>query len=368
MSHNKLRTEKNCLNCGHTVEERYCPQCGQENIELHDAALHLFIHFVQDVFHYDGKFWHTLRGLIRKPGFVAAEYIDGKRMHNFHPIRFYFFTSTVFFLLLFYMVKLDDGNGNHNPAMELNRRMYFLKKEKEHRIGNADTVEINRLIETLQHSLDSANGIVDTLVPGIHFGPAKVIGDSLAPVIELGPASVEADDTFKLEEMGWLGKMLKKRNSELEKEYEAKNPGDTNASTRAILAELFHKLPQLIFLSLPFFAFFLKILYFRAKRRLYVEHLIFSIYQYSYLYFMLAVLMLINWVTGKIGNDNIDSFVDYIRIFIILYLFVYLMLAMKRFYIGRWRYLLPKYFILMFLMMFTILGLGTVVGLVTYLL
>jgi len=353
MSHNKLRTEKDCLNCGHTVEERYCPQCGQENIELHDSWWHLFIHFIQDLFHYDGKFWHTFRTLIRKPGQVAAEYIDGKRVLNIQPIRFYFFTSTVFFLMLFYMVNLDEPKVNQNPATQLSKRMYYLKKEKEHRIGSADTLEINKLIKSLQFSIDSMNGErSDTLKPGI-------IVDSIYG---------EIDTANSLENLGWLGRMLDKRTEERKKEYEEKNPGDSNAIFTEPLKELFHKLPQLIFLSLPFFAFFLKVLYFQAKRRLYVEHLIFSIYQYSYLYAMLTVYLLINWIAGKVKSDVFNNIADLARGFIIIYLFIYLILAMKRFYVSRWRYLLPKYFILMFLMLFTILGLGAVVALVTYLL
>jgi hypothetical protein len=356
MSHNKLRDEKTCLNCGHTVEERYCPNCSQENIELHDSAFHLFIHFVQDIFHYDGKFWHTFRVLIRKPGQVAAEYIDGKRMLNIQPIRFYFFTSTLFFLLFFYVINLDNTVFNHNPAAELNKRMYFLKKEKEHRTGSADTLDINKLIESLQCSIDSIDG-------------ANGLGrDTLETGVIVDPTYGESDTTGLLDSLGWLGRMLDKRNKERKKEFEEKNPGDTDASNNELIKELLHKLPQLIFLSLPFFAFFLKILYFRAKRRLYVEHLIFSIYQYSYLYAMLSVFLLINWASSKINSDAFDTIADYGGIFIIIYLFIYLMLAMKRFYVGRWRYLLPKYFILNFLMVVTIICLALLVGTVTYLL
>ncbi len=157
MSHTKLRIEKNCLNCGHTVEERYCPNCGQENIELHDSTFHLVLHFVQDIFHYEGKTWHTLRSLIRKPGLVAAEYLAGKRVHNIQPIRLYFFTSTIFFLLLFYYVRPDHSRDTQNPLTELNKRLYNLKKEKEHRAGTPDTVQLNILIHTLKISIDSLN-------------------------------------------------------------------------------------------------------------------------------------------------------------------------------------------------------------------
>ena len=352
MSHNKLRTEKNCLNCGHTVEERYCPNCGQENIELHDSALHLFLHFVQDIFHYEGKTWHTLRNLIRKPGLVAADYIDGKRMVNIQPIRFYFFTSTIFFILLFYTVNLDDPSLNHNPVAELDRRMYFLKKEKQHHIGNADTIEINNLISILQCEIDS-----------LHVA----IGDTFDPKLVVDPG-FEVDEKENLDSLGWLERTFKKRAEERKKEFEEKNPGDTNAGSRNFIEELIHKLPQLIFLSLPFFAFFLKILYFRAKRRLYVEHLIFSIYQYSYLYAMLTIFLLLNMLSDKLNSDTFDNFADYGKGFIILYLFIYLMLAMKRFYVGRWRYLIPKYFILMFMMSITLLCLAVLVAGVAYLL
>ena len=167
MSHNKLRTEKNCLNCGDTVEERYCPNCGQENIELHDSALHLLIHFVQDIFHYDGKWWHTLRGLIRKPGLVAAEYLDGKRVINIQPIRFYILASTVFFLLLFYIVKPEKSSEKDNPVVELKKRMYFLKKEKKERAITGDTVEINALIESLQCEIDSLRPPEPEPAPGV---------------------------------------------------------------------------------------------------------------------------------------------------------------------------------------------------------
>jgi hypothetical protein len=353
MSHNKLRTEKSCLNCGHLVEERYCPNCGQENIEIHDSTFHLLLHFVQDIFHYDGKLWHTFRNLIRKPGLVAADYLDGKRVHNIQPIRFYFFTSTLFFLLLFYFVNPDKEEVHQNPYAELNKRMYFLKKEKEHHAGHADTLEVNKLIKTVQFSMDSLK---------------KASGDTTDSDVVLDLGDAVSNNPENLDSMGWFERILYKRTEERRKEVEEKNQGDGGAAFRDLAIEMFHKLPQLIFLSLPFFALFLKMLYFRSKRRMYVEHLIFSIYQYSYLYALLIIFLLINYVTAAIGSDNVNNIAGYIRGFIILYLFIYLMLAMKRFYVGRWRYLLPKYFILMFLMSITILCLAALVGVATYLL
>jgi hypothetical protein len=359
MSHNKIRTEKNCLNCGETVEERYCPNCGQENIELHDSALHLFIHFVQDIFHYDGKWWHTLRGLIRKPGLVAAEYLDGKRVINIQPIRFYILTSTVFFLVLFYIFKPDENTGNHNPIVELNKRMHFLKKEKKERAIKGDTLEINALIETLQCEIDSLNpSESDT-------STARTENNNTN--FNFGLGTEESNTPDNLDSLGWFERFLLKRTEERRKEVEEKHQGDTNQGWTDLLVEVFHKLPQLIFLSLPFFAFFLKLLYFHSPRKLYVEHLIFSIYQYSYLYFLLTCFVILSWITDKTGNETLSDTVGYLNGFLTLYLFIYLALAMKRFYGGRKRYLILKYGILMFMMFFTLLFLFILIAVVTFL-
>ncbi|RYZ28031.1 MAG: DUF3667 domain-containing protein [Chitinophagaceae bacterium] len=77
VSHQPERKEKNCLNCGATVAGRYCQACGQENIVHKQSAWGLITHFVYDIFHFDGKFFDTLKRLLFKPGLVPKEYIAG---------------------------------------------------------------------------------------------------------------------------------------------------------------------------------------------------------------------------------------------------------------------------------------------------
>ncbi len=45
MGHSRLRTDNHCLNCGTTVQERYCSHCGQENLEPKESLWHLIRHF-----------------------------------------------------------------------------------------------------------------------------------------------------------------------------------------------------------------------------------------------------------------------------------------------------------------------------------
>src|SRR5205085_3367447 len=61
----------------------------------------LIRHFLYDLFHFDGKFFDTVKNLLTKPGIIAMEYTHGKRTKYLDPVRMYLFTSAVFFLVFF---------------------------------------------------------------------------------------------------------------------------------------------------------------------------------------------------------------------------------------------------------------------------
>mgnify|MGYP003521863268 FL=1 len=77
-----------------------------ENIEPREKFRHMLAHFVFDLFHFDGKFFSTMKALLLKPGFLSAEHLKGRRADYLHPIRLYIFTSA-FFFLFFFAVKTD---------------------------------------------------------------------------------------------------------------------------------------------------------------------------------------------------------------------------------------------------------------------
>jgi len=81
---------------------RYCHVCGQENVEPKESFWHLLTHFFNDITHFDGKFFITLKDLLFKPGFLSKEYMIGRRASYLNPVRMYVFTSAIFFLLFFF--------------------------------------------------------------------------------------------------------------------------------------------------------------------------------------------------------------------------------------------------------------------------
>ncbi|MCY7293029.1 MAG: DUF3667 domain-containing protein [Ferruginibacter sp.] len=133
MSHLNERQGKNCLNCNTEVAGRYCQYCGQENIETKETVWHLVSHFFQDITHFDGKFFSTLKYLFTKPGFLSKEYMIGRRASYVNPVRMYVFTSAFFFLIFFSIMKVDKNaiindvtkNGKTYPQIEAMDSLVF---------------------------------------------------------------------------------------------------------------------------------------------------------------------------------------------------------------------------------------------------
>ncbi len=350
MSHQKLRIEKNCLNCGHSVEDRYCSHCGQENVEIRDSTAHYILHYLQDLFHYDGRVWHTIRNLLLKPGQVAIEYLDGKRRHNVEPIRLYVFASSVFFLFLFFRLSSIDLSTADEHEVTYSKRMFFLLEEKKRVAGTPDTVYVNRLIQSLSRSG------ADTVALNL---PDTIKNNLQLDVFDPKPDSTAYEPGF----WGWLQQRIDLKAEELKREHE----GDDVEATTAFLDEVYHKLPQLLFLSMPFFALLLKLLYWRNPRRRFVEHFIFSTYHYAFLFLLMAFYLLLHYAMDKAHLPAEGWWLDAAKAFAIFYPFTYLFLAMKRFYQDGPGKLLLRYLTLLFLSLVMILILFLLIAFITFL-
>ena len=116
----KLREDKRCENCGHFVEKRFCPECGQENIETRQSFFHLIKHFAGDFVHYDGKFWKTIWYLLFYPAKLTKEYMAGKRNCYVNPVKLYIFISFITFFLLAVLPELSEKTeANQEAATEM---------------------------------------------------------------------------------------------------------------------------------------------------------------------------------------------------------------------------------------------------------
>ena len=68
-----------CKNCDTPLEARYCPHCGQRNIELDRPLLELLGEALRENLDVEGRVARTLWTLIRRPGVLTSEFLAGRR-------------------------------------------------------------------------------------------------------------------------------------------------------------------------------------------------------------------------------------------------------------------------------------------------
>jgi len=105
---------KVCVNCKHTVNEKFCPNCGQPaNLKRIDK--HYIIHEIQHLLHFEKGFLYTVKELFIRPGFVIKTYINENRTKLIKPIPFLIFTSLIYTLVNNYF-HVEEGIVNFNGA------------------------------------------------------------------------------------------------------------------------------------------------------------------------------------------------------------------------------------------------------------
>ena len=294
MSHH-LRKEKNCLNCGAEVSDRYCSHCGQENLIPKDTLGHLIQHFLSDITHYDSKFLISLRDLIFKPGFLTTEYLNGRRARYLNPVRMYFFISFVFFVVLFAQETGGDKAIDLSDQQNMNVAKQYLADSLRQSIQNRKTALANgkvrdSLIREIALKLDTtvlgpdttesigfslgSRGFVFTLVENKYKNLAEY--DSIQKTMP-----VEQRD-------GVIGRLF------IRKVIRLKN-GSTKHNQITVREEFLHNVPRLMFILLPLFALLL-MLFYHSKKFTYPAHLIFSIHFHSFAFLLLLTMSLLNLI------------------------------------------------------------------------
>jgi len=88
-----------CLNCDFLFEGHYCPQCGQKaetgRLRLGELVRDLVAHWLE----LNSTVLNTVIGLMRSPGKVCLEYVQGRRVRYVPPLR-YFLTILAGIVLL----------------------------------------------------------------------------------------------------------------------------------------------------------------------------------------------------------------------------------------------------------------------------
>lgn len=264
-----------CPNCSDPTNAPYCPSCGQRRVERRVSLRRMLGEAIEDQLSLNAALPRTVRVLLFRPGQLSLEYLAGRVQRFIPPFRLYLVTSVVFFLLLSFVAQ---------------REQVF----KVHVDGELAT--------------DST-----AAAAGADVGAA---GDSAGSGYRWGGEMRRLDTRWPL-----LDEVLNRRLDELRRM-------EPNEAANQVGAEALRRAPTAMFLLLPIFAAFLKLLYIRRKR-FYVDHFVFGLHTHAFAFVLFTIMLLASTTWVSIGA--------------LAWLALYVYLAMKRFYAQGWIKTLIKY-------------------------
>lgn len=314
------RKENNCLNCGTILEGKFCHNCGQENLELRESFGHMMNHAISDYFHFDQKFFHTLKPLLFKPGYLTNEYMAGRRASYLHPVKMYIFISIVYFLLLFQSsqpvtVQADRQVANKGMNDTVNAAIKRIENDK-----NLSAAQKKAII-------DSGDKVVTD------YGIIKVTEDKkdektkkwgwFRPTTEDTSYEEYIANQKKLPQAKRNGFITHQWNKKVLRYYDEYGP----RSKEVFTDELKHNVPKMMFLLLPIVALILKVTFYRSKKY-YVEHLIYTFHLHCFLFLFLGIVILIQLVLPA----SLHAVNEWIGLFSTLYVIWYLYRSLRVMY------------------------------------
>jgi hypothetical protein len=243
---------------------------------------------MEDVLDFDSRFMRTLKPLLFKPGRLTRDYMDGRRFRYAPPMRLYIFSSIVFFLLAALL---------SSDAIQIN--------------GDAEVDNPGFELEDIQFNdqpWDRETNPVD-----IKWFP------------------------------GWLNDSI---NDEIEGSPQKAKQISENPNL--IVDKILDILPATMFILLPVVALIFKFWYLFAKRY-YVEHLIFSLHNHSFIFASLVVILLAG-VAGDLltsrGYETATVVIEWLSILIFVWIPVYLLISLRVVYQQGWLLTLGKYLVI----------------------
>jgi hypothetical protein len=285
----KLAGSTRCLNCGTDLKGPFCYYCGQPDRNFMRFFPALLRDLMEDLLDLDSRFMRTIKPLLFKPGKLTRDYMQGRRFRYAPPMRLYIFSSIVFFLLATLLssglISTDavDENGDHVHSTTVDAQ----DMQQVEEALSALPPDIRKQIDIDPALEESASGDEDThgfSVEDIEFND-KPWNRETNPV-----------------DVRWFPDWLNDRiNDEIE--GSPQKAEQINENPNLIIDKIFDILPATMFILLPVVALIFKFWYLFAKRY-YVEHLIFSLHNHSFLFVSLTLILLLNMAGTMLGNNG----------------------------------------------------------------
>jgi len=350
-------TRSRCQNCGLHLNGAYCHGCGQSSRSMIKFFGEVVKELLDDVLGYDSRLKHSIYPLFFQPGKLTQEYCKGRRFYYVMPFRFYLFASLIFILALQLNINPGELISTDASAVEIKQELGQAIDE----INQAGHAEIGSTDGEVKSEIYSEGQTVE---------PAEINGDNQAAAPQGNAPTLSTKETSA--DLNSGKSVLAEADGQFAKNLfvdvldKAKSKVDDWAKDPApLIDQVFQLLPYMMFIILPLFALFIKVLYLFSKR-FYVEHLVFTLHNHCFLYIAILLSMFMSYLQNLVTDSthwigqSLSVGLKVISFLLIWWIIFYVVLAMKRFYQQNWWMTLSK-FVVLFLVYFTL----TTIGLLT---
>lgn len=298
---------------------------------------------MEDVLDLDSRFVRTLKPLLFKPGKLTRDYMNGRRFRYAPPMRVYIFSSIVFFLLAAILssnsLNFEARDGNFVVVTDDTPEQQQATAEALDNLPESvrDKIEVNPELTDIDEALDEAEqALEDDHTHEGGFDTSDIQFNDEPWDRETNPVDIK-----------WLPDWLNERiNDEIE--GSPQKAEQINENPNLIVDKVFDIAPATMFVLLPVVALIFKFWYLFAKRY-YVEHLIFSLHNHSFIYVNLTLILLCGLAADMAISREYATLAKGLNWLIIAawcWIPLYLMISLRTMYRQNWFLTLGKYFVI----------------------
>ena len=316
-----------CLNCGTRLKGQYCGRCGQRSRSRLISIWQLLQEAFGDLLELDSRLWRTLVPLLRRPGQLTKDYLEGRRARYMPPFRTYLVLSVMFFVVAFFDPR-EDLSIFFEPEPEPTPEE-IAQSEAAAKVVAANLEDHRQAALEKIDELHNSGDISDEII-------AEIVDDDDEFNIRIGENAdvsgfFDDCDSANVQDEDDLPEWLRKRFSHerIKIICERNKARGVKNFSEAILENI----PIALIVLLPVMAMILKLLY-PLSRRYFVEHLLFFVHFHAFFFLILMLQVLFARAAGLLGPKDgaVDSISTLILVMTSFYIPVYLYKAMRRVY------------------------------------
>lgn len=298
-----------CANCSSALHGEFCAHCGQKNKPVVRFFPTLLLEAFEALFAFNSKTYRSLWCLFARPAFLTREYLTGRRVRYLAPMRLFLIFLIAFLFTISVQMFLSSVGINIGQQEENNGQLVF---------------------DELETELAAAT---DETAAGLNTGGQQETGDDelvVESTTDLDELRSGIAELLANLEVPFLSDQSNQQFVTLLQERAATNIDTISEDPGDFFNGLLENAPALLLLMMPVLALLQKLFYLRSGKY-YVEHLVLTVHNHSFIFMTFVLLFLLDLVIWT-ELSILPAIAGFLRSLLNLWVVIYLYLSLRLFF------------------------------------